>query len=362
MTIARLKSVGIETPPGGVTVHRRTLERVHLDDPEGSVTALLRLLRKGTRTEPELVEDLALAGHSVTGDELAAVLAQLDAWQLLERADGDDALEPAVRVRHQSNLRFYDVTSNLEFSSADQHQAVAAANILLLGAGGLGSGILQSLVGLGVGRITLVDFDTVEPKNLNRQFTYDLASVGRRKVDAAKAWVDAYSEGTVVTPVHRRITDAATIQELATGADLVVGAIDSPDNVQVLLNDACFALGIPFVVGGLAYSTLSYWSVEPGSSPCRQCLELHRDDEPGEAQDELLFDPGQVNRATGPVVQLLSGLITMEVMRYLRPTEMPLAQARYHVVELADGMTVSFDPWQRHPDCKYCASLPAAAG
>lgn len=360
MTVARLKSVGIETPPGAVTVHRRALERVHLDDPEGSITALLRLLREGIRTEPQLVEALTQAGYSVTGDELAAVLAQFDAWQLLERVDGDDALDPAVRERHQSNLRFYDVTSNLEYSSADQHQAVAGSTILLLGAGGLGSGILQSLVGLGVGRITVVDCDTIEPKNLNRQFTYDLASIGRRKVDAAKAWAEAYSGGTTVTAVHRRITDAATIEELATGADLVVGAIDSPADVQLLINEACCALGIPFVVGGLAYSTLCYWSVEPGSSPCRQCLELQRADDP--EGPGLLFERRSVNRAAGPAVQLLSGLMTMEVLRYLRPTETPLARARYHLLELADELNVAFDPWQQHPDCKYCAARPVAQG
>src|SRR5439155_15081007 len=134
--------------------------------------------------------------------------------------------------------------------------------VLLLGAGGIGSGILQSLVGMGVGRVTLVDCDTVETKNLARQFAYGPATIGQRKVEAAKNWAAAYSGGTVVDAVHRRVDDATAIRELAVGHDLVITAIDSPDDIQLLVNEACVELGIPFVAGGLAYSTLVYWSLE----------------------------------------------------------------------------------------------------
>ncbi|TCO44245.1 HesA/MoeB/ThiF family protein [Actinocrispum wychmicini] len=353
--IPRLKSLQVESVAGGVIIHRRALERTHLADAEGSVAVLLRLLREGTRTEDELVPAMAAEGFQVPRDDIAAALAQFDEWRILERAGDDDTLTPAVRERHQSNLRFYDVSADLTVSSADQHRAVASARVLLLGAGGLGSGILQSFVGLGVGHVTLVDFDTVEIKNLARQFAYGLAAVGRRKVDAAKAWAAAYSGGTVVDAVHRRVEDVVAIQELATGHDVVVCAVDTPGNVQLLVNEACCDLGIPFVAGGLAYSSLVYWSVQPGTSACRQCLELRRAEEPAAEGAGPLFDSQPVNRATGPVVQVLSGLMAMEAMRFVRRTEAPVALACYHVLQLADDMTTSRDPWQRHPDCPWCA-------
>jgi molybdopterin/thiamine biosynthesis adenylyltransferase len=158
--------------------------------------------------------------------------------------------------------------------------------------------------------------------------------------------------------VHQRVEDVDGIRALAAGHDVVVCAIDSPDNVQLLVNEACCELGIPFVAGGLAYSTLVYWSVEPGRSPCRLCLELHRDDElatdGGTARADPLFDHDPVNRATGPVVQVLAGLTAMEAMRFVRRTESPVALARYHVIELVDGMTWETHPWQRHPECELC--------
>ncbi|WP_163569480.1 HesA/MoeB/ThiF family protein [Fodinicola feengrottensis] len=286
-------------------------------------------------------------------------MAEFDSWGIVQRAGADESLEPAVRDRHQSNLRFYDIFADLHVSSADQHRAVESARVLLLGAGGLGSGILQSLVGLGVGRVTLVDFDVVETKNLARQFAYGLATIGQRKVEAAQNWAAAYSAGTAVDAVHQRVEDAAGIRELASGHDLVICAIDSPDDVQLLVNQACVELGIPYVAGGLAYSTLCYWSVEPGRSACRLCLELHRNDELRDAEWDIrtdpLFDRDTVNRATGPVVQVLSGLMAMEAMRFIRRIEPPVALACYHVLELADDMRSDRHRWERHPDCQLCA-------
>ena len=157
-------------------------------------------------------------------------------------------------------------------------------------------------------------------------------------------------------PVLERIADAARIGDLAAGADLVICAIDSPDNVHLLVNQACCRLGIPFVAGGLARSTLSYWSVDPGRSACRECLELHRRAE--SVDPALEADPilgGQsVNRATGPIAQLASGFLTMEAMRYLTGSEAPVAAAEYHVLELADGMTTSRAAWSAHPQCTWC--------
>jgi molybdopterin/thiamine biosynthesis adenylyltransferase len=356
----RLKSVTVHGADGHLVVWSRALTRVHLEDPSGAVTAMLTILHAGETPNTGLRQEMADRGFVVTDREVADLLSTLDGMGLLERADGDDALDEATRERHQSNLRFYDLFSGLDRTSAAFHQAVARSRVLLLGAGGLGSGILQSLVGLGVGDVTIVDADVVETKNLARQFVYGLGAVGLPKVAAARDWVASYSGGTRVVPVHRLVDGVASIVDLGAGADVVVCAIDSPEDVQLLVNEACAVLDTPFVAGGLSYSTLSYYSVEPGRSPCRECLELHRADErrtqPDVLRREPLILPAPVNRATGPVVQVLSGLMAMEVMRYLTRTDPPVAAATYQVIELADRMVTTTAAWQRHPACHRCLS------
>jgi len=356
-TYPRLKAIPVHGHGSSLVLGRRSLERIYLDDPSGGVLALLKILARGSHSIEQLPSALAAAGHpGPTIDEVSKMVRQLDDWGLLERAHVDHQLDAVTLDRHASNLRYYDLFSNLSRSSADMHRAAGRADVLLLGAGGLGSGILQSLVGLGVGRITIVDDDVVETRNLARQFVYHLRDIGRPKVLAAAEWVAGYSTETCVHPVRERVADADHIRRLATDADLVICAVDTPEDVHLLVNDACCRLGIPFVAGGLARSTLAYWSVDPGRSACRECLERHRSAEvvdPVLAGDPILGG-GSVNRATGPIAQLASGFLAMEAMRYLTGSEPPVAAAQYHVLELADGMTTSRARWTRHPECDSC--------
>ena len=353
----RLKSISVIRNGAGVVLYRRALQRVYLDDETGSVAELLQVLATGRHTVAELPAALRERGVEVTGPEVSAAIAALDEVGVLERADTDEGVDPGVRQRHESNLRYYDLYSDVRRTSADFQRSVAGARVLLLGAGGLGSGVLQSLVGLGVGGVRVVDFDTVEEKNLARQFAYDRSALGRRKVDAARDWVARYSPATAIEAVHERVADADAIRRLGAGTDLVVLAVDEPEDIPLLANEACFDLGVPFVTGGLQISTLFYWSVQPGVTPCRLCLELNRRNEladDGLLAQERLVRAGRVNRVCGPVAQLLCGFVALEALRYLARHDPPVAGAVYHTLDVADGMRYEREPWSRHPDCPLC--------
>jgi molybdopterin-synthase adenylyltransferase len=363
--LPKLKPITVVRRPAEAVLVHRALEATYLDDPDGSTAALLGLLAEGGRTVGELPAAMGARGFAVTEAEMAAAVGALDDVGVLVRAGADDVLAPAVRRRHESNLRYYDLFAGLHRPGAGFHQSMASADVLLLGAGGMGSGVLQALIGLGVGRIRLVDCDTVEEKNLARQFAYGQADLGRRKVDAARDWATRYSPGgTVVEAVHERITGPGAVRRLGAGASLVICAIDSPDDVHLLVNEACFDLGVPFVAGGLQYSMMFYWSVEPGVSACRLCLDLDRADDsaamPEPAGRTVLQQAGRVNRATGPIAQLLAGFVTLEAGRYLTRTDPPIAAATYHTIELADGMRTGRSPWRRHPGCPLCGRAAVA--
>jgi molybdopterin/thiamine biosynthesis adenylyltransferase len=361
----QLKPISVVRRPAEVILLGRALEATYLDDGDGSVTTLLQLLAEGSHTVAELPAAMRERGFEVTEAEMVTAVDALDEVGVLLQAGADADLDAATRRRHESNLRFYDLFAGLGRTSADFHQAMAAADVLLLGAGGMGSGVLQSLIGLGVGRVRLVDFDVVEEKNLARQFAYGHDDVGRNKVDAARDWAARYSPGsTVVEAVHERVSDVDSLIRLGEGASLVVCAIDSPNDVHLLVNRACFGLGVPFVTGGLLYSTMFYWSVEPGVSPCRLCLELNREDEgnamPELADQSVVLPAGRVNRATGPVAQLLAGFVTLEAGRYLTGTDPAVAAGVYHTIELADGMRTIRAPWTRNARCPLCAGMQGA--
>jgi len=122
---------------------------------------------------------------------------------------------------------------------------LAAASVVVVGAGGLGCPVLQYLAGAGVGRLVIVDHDRVEETNLHRQPLYTMADIGKLKAEAAAAALRRFNPGIAIDTVAERLTPQnATV--LVAGADLVVDAADS-FAVTYVLSDACLAVGKPMI-------------------------------------------------------------------------------------------------------------------
>ena len=126
---------------------------------------------------------------------------------------------------------------------------LATAHVLVIGAGGLGSPVLQYLAAAGVGTIGIVDFDTVDLSNLQRQVIHRTASIGEPKtVSAARAIAELNPLVSVVE--HAVRLDAGNAVQIFSGYDLV---IDGSDNfaTRYLANDAAAILGKPYVWGSV---------------------------------------------------------------------------------------------------------------
>ena len=123
------------------------------------------------------------------------------------------------------------------------------ARVLVVGAGGLGSPALLYLAAAGVGTIGVVDADSVDATNLQRQVVHGDADVGRPKVDSARDRILALNPGVEVRTHPVRLT-AGNALEILRGYDVV---LDGADNfpTRYLVDDACALLGIPDVWGSI---------------------------------------------------------------------------------------------------------------
>lgn len=122
---------------------------------------------------------------------------------------------------------------------------LAAASVLVVGAGGLGCPVLQYLAGAGVGHLTIVDHDTVEETNLHRQPLYGMGDIAKPKADAARSTLLRFNPGIAIDAVVARLTPQNATQ-LVAEADVIVDAADS-FAVTYILSDACHAAGKPLV-------------------------------------------------------------------------------------------------------------------
>jgi molybdopterin/thiamine biosynthesis adenylyltransferase len=114
---------------------------------------------------------------------------------------------------------------------------IATANVLVIGAGGLGCAVLQYLCAAGIGRLTIVDHDRVEEGNLHRQPLYRMSDIGKSKVEAARDALTALNPEVEVRPHRERLTPA-NAPALVAEADLIIDAADS-FAVTYTLSDVC---------------------------------------------------------------------------------------------------------------------------
>lgn len=150
------------------------------------------------------------------------------------------ALNAAQTARYSRHL-------SLPGFGEDGQRRLAAARVLVVGAGGLGAPVLQYLVAAGVGRITVIDDDVVESSNLQRQVLHRQADLGRPKAESARDAALRLDSASQVTPIVGRL-DESNALELFASHDLV---IDGSDNfaTRYLSNDAAEITGTPLVWG-----------------------------------------------------------------------------------------------------------------
>jgi molybdopterin/thiamine biosynthesis adenylyltransferase/rhodanese-related sulfurtransferase len=164
----------------------------------------------------------------------------------------------------------YDRHLKLASIGTTGQRALLDANVAVVGAGGLGSPVLAYLAGAGVGTITVIDDDTVDGSNLQRQPIHTTVSIGLAKVDSARSFVESLNpDVTVLT--HRLRLDDTNAAELLEGASVVVDASDNFD-ARYTINDAAAKLGIPVVFASVYRMEGQVSVFDATNGPCYRCV------------------------------------------------------------------------------------------
>jgi len=144
------------------------------------------------------------------------------------------------------------------------------SSVVVVGAGGLGSPALTYLTAAGVGRIGLIDADTVQISNLNRQFLHEEVDIGRSKVVSGREKLTALNSVVTVSEYDVSLTEQ-NAKTLLGGYDLILGAVDSFET-RAVINGASIGLGIPYIDGGVNGFSGSVFYSYPPDSPCLNCV------------------------------------------------------------------------------------------
>lgn len=237
----------------------------------------------------------------------------------------------------------------LEEVGIEGQQRLLDAHALVIGAGGLGSPVALYLGTAGVGRITIVDHDTVDLTNLQRQIAHNLQRVGRPKAESAREAVGAINPDVSVRPVVAR-ADAGLLDELVPQAGVVLDCTDNFATRQVI-NRACFVHGKPLVSGAAIRfdGQVSVYEPRQAASPCYACVFP-----PQESFEETQCATLGV---FAPLVGIIGAMQAAEALRLLLGVGTSLAGR----LQMLDGRTMEWTEMRLRRDaaCPVCSGLRA---
>jgi adenylyltransferase/sulfurtransferase len=219
-----------------------------------------------------------------------------------------------------------------------------AAKILLIGTGGLGAPLGLYLSAAGIGKLGLVDFDTVDFSNLQRQVIHGTADVGRPKLDSAREKILAINPNVQVETYEAMLTSENAL-DIIPEYDIV---IDGTDNfpTRYLVNDASLHLRIPVVHGAIFRFEGQASVFHPYQGPCYRCLF------PQPPPAELAPSCAEAG-VLGVLPGIIGSIEAMEAIKMLLGIGEPLVGK----LLAYDALTEDFRTLKlrRNPDCLACA-------
>ncbi len=347
----------------------KTLLRVNgqiatIEDDSGIIWALINKI-DGTLKYEEIIDKVVNDFPEANEEDLKEYIQQFDSFHFLENASlsYEGILNDYERDRWSRNIEFFGSISAYNENKFEFQKQLGTAKICLLGCGGLGTHILLDLAAVGFGNITIVDFDTIELSNLNRQVLYKEEDIGKKKVHQAKKRVLDFNSTANVTAIEARLDSKEKIESIIKGHDIVICVADKPRNHLIdWLNAACVGLDIPYINGGLDIRRAVFYSVIPKKTGCTECwresvnktdvtaasvIDLHK---------ELDIDYAIPAPAMVTLVAVTAGCMVSEALKIV--TNVQEAELTNKLKEFKfDDISIDIcEEWEKHNDCKICGN------
>ena len=226
-------------------------------------------------------------------------------------------------------------------------EKICESKVLLIGTGGLGSPLALYLAAAGVGNLGLIDFDVVDLSNLQRQVAHGESTVGKLKVDSAKARIADLNSSVNVTTYNTRLS-SENVMEIFADYDIIV---DGTDNfpTRYLASDCCVLLKKPYIYGCILRFEGQASVFDSRTGPCYRCLY------------PAPPPPGMVpSCAEGGVIGILPGIVGLIQANEVIKLVLGVGDSLVGRLLLFDALTMKFREMKlrKDPACPICGDNP----
>lgn len=223
-----------------------------------------------------------------------------------------------------------------------QQEKLLNAKVLVMGVGGLGSGVVMNLAALGVGQIKVVDSEVVQENNFNRQLIHKYKNLGRAKVISAKEWVCEYNPEIKVEIDKIRIDDLNYFSTVD-GYDIIVDCFDNYKS-KYILNEIALRHKKILIHGYCEGFCAQVTTIVPDKTGCLACVIQ----KPSSFKEEIVS-------SLSPVVNVASAIQAQEVLKVVTGFGEPLMNK----LLTFDGLKGEFKTlaYSKNLACEHCAQI-----
>lgn len=248
------------------------------------------------------------------------------------------------------NFAYGQISSNKRDSNLDLEAArkrLANTKVLIVGSGGLGSPNAYMLAMSGIGKLGLIDYDTVEASNLNRQILHSTETIGMSKVKSAEIFLKKLNPEIEIFTYEQKFS-SENAEALVSDYDMVIEGLDNLPN-RYLLNDICYFLKKPLMEAGvLGFSGLAT-TILPDKGPCYRCIFP-------EVTDNNPMPSCSETGVLGAVPGVMGMIQTIEAIKYLTGVGAPLVNKIFIFDALNTDFTIV--DVDKASDCALCGTNP----
>ena len=245
---------------------------------------------------------------------------------------------------NDEQLLHYSRQIMLPHFGIEGQQRLQDAHVVIMGVGGLGSPAALYLAAAGVGTLTLVDFDTVDNSNLQRQIIHNIDSIGESKVTSAKNTLLRINPEVTIHSINKKLT-LDELQPLITDVSCVIDATDNFET-RFLINRACVSQQVALVsAAAIQYEgQISVFDLTQENSACYACLYAEGGEENTNCSD---------NGILAPVVGILGSMQALEAIKVI----CELGDTLQNRLLIFDALALQWRTMklQKDPNCTVCS-------
>jgi len=240
-----------------------------------------------------------------------------------------------------------DNKSSSNFKKSNNSKKLSDSKVLIVGTGGLGSPVAYALAYLGIGTIGLVDYDTVEISNLNRQILHSTSRIGMPKVDSAEVFIKNINPDIKVVTYNTDI-NVNNAKDIIKNYDVIIDGVDNFP-ARYLLNDFCFFLNKPLVDAAAVKFHGLIMTILPNEGPCYRCVF------PVKPEQNNVMSCSE-SGVLGPVPGVMGFIQATEVVKLLLGANETL----FNRIIYYDALDSDFDfiNTNKSPKCNLCGTHP----